>query len=221
MSMLRHRPALAVAAGLFAASAALTPAHAALVQITYDYSVEYSGATPPAGAQPWLRATFDDENTTGSVKVKLEALNLVGTEFVRTWAFNLDPALNPAQLLFSAATKTGSFNDPTIELNANTVNVAAGALMDVGFNFSPGGGTNARFTAGDVLEYTVTGIPTLNAFSFGFLSSGNASLLTAAHVQGIGDDGANSGWVTVPEPASLGLAAVACLPLAARRRRGA
>ncbi len=27
--------------------------------IGYDLGFEYSGATPPAGARPWLRATFD------------------------------------------------------------------------------------------------------------------------------------------------------------------
>lgn len=219
MQTIRNKSCALLAAAVGLAMLAPASVNAALVQVTYDYAVEYSGATPPAGAQPWLRATFDDEGSAGSVKMKLETLNLVGTEFVRTWAFNLDPALDVTQLSFSAPTKVGSFTDPSVSLVSNGVNVAGGANMDIGLSFAAGGGASARFTAGDAVEYTITGIPTLTANSFNFLSSGNAALLTAAHVQGIGPTGDDSGWVTVPEPAA-GLSALIALPALLRRRRG-
>ncbi|GAH74224.1 unnamed protein product, partial [marine sediment metagenome] len=63
--------------------------------VSYDLSIEFSGATPPAGAAPWLNATFDDGGSAGSVDLTLTAVNLVGSEFVNVWLFNLDPALNP------------------------------------------------------------------------------------------------------------------------------
>jgi len=59
--------------------------------VTYDLGFEYSGATPPAGAGPWLRATFDDGGSPGAVTLTLTALNLTGGEFVNDWMFNLDP----------------------------------------------------------------------------------------------------------------------------------
>lgn len=59
--------------------------------ITFPLSMEYSGATAPAGPTPWLTAVFDDGDEAGSVMLLLEATNIVGTEKVRDWNFNLDP----------------------------------------------------------------------------------------------------------------------------------
>ena len=71
--------------------------------------------------------------------------------------------------------------------------------------------------------YTITGIPSLNAHSFEFLSTGGAGadLPFAAHVQGIGTSANQSAWVTVtPEPATLsaGMAAAGLAGLRRRRR---
>ena len=43
--------------------------------LTYDLSVEFSGATPPAGAAPWLRAVIDDGGSPGSVTMTLSDKN--------------------------------------------------------------------------------------------------------------------------------------------------
>jgi hypothetical protein len=66
---------------------------------------------------------------------------------------------------------------------------------------------------------------TLTAASFDFLSTpagGHGPYLTAAHVQSIGA-GEDSGWVTAPEPATLGILATgtAFCFLAARRKKAA
>jgi hypothetical protein len=74
---------------------------------------EFSSGTPAGGPSPWMRATFDDGGGSGSVTLKMENLNLVGTEFVRNWHFNLDPTMDPTSLVFSAPTKVGAFTDPT------------------------------------------------------------------------------------------------------------
>ncbi len=53
MRMLSHVAAVVAALVLVASSA-----NAAVV--SWDLSYEFSGATPPEGAAPWLTATFDD-----------------------------------------------------------------------------------------------------------------------------------------------------------------
>ncbi|MGB2936607.1 MAG: PEP-CTERM sorting domain-containing protein, partial [Phycisphaerae bacterium] len=78
-----------------------------------------------------------------------------------------------------------------------------------------------RFTAGDSIHYTVTGIAGLTAGSFDFLSApsgGHGPFLVAAHVRSIGPD-EDSGWVATPEPASVGLLALGLGAVAALRRR--
>jgi hypothetical protein len=205
--------------GLAFAAVAICASSARAAVIAYDLSVEFSGATPPAGAAPWIRATFDDGGGTGSVTLTLASVNLVGTEFVSDWDFNLDPSLDPSALLFSAPTKTGTFGDPVINLGVDAFQAAGDGMYDieVAFDIAP---PEDRFGAGDSVQYTITGIATLTASSFDFLSApagGSGPFPTAAHVQGIGVEGANSGWVTVPEP-SAALLVLFGIGAALRRR---
>jgi hypothetical protein len=209
--------AAAMTAALFVIVA---PVRGAIV--TFEMNIEFSGATPPAGATPWIRATFDDGGGAGSVTLKMESVNLVSTEFVRFWLFNLDPGLNPTNLVFSAPVKTGTFDDPTISLGVDAFQADGDGKYDIEFQFS-NAPPSTRFGVGDAVEYTITGIPTLTANSFNFLSApagGSGPFPTAAHVQGIGSSGQFSGWVTqIPEPASLSLLALA--GIAAMHRRAA
>jgi hypothetical protein len=199
---------------------ATVPLTAAVV--VFDSSIEFSGATPPAGLPPWLRATFDDGGGSGKVNLKFEATNLTGSEFVSDLMFNLDPALDPTSLVFGAITKVGTFDDPTISTGVDGFKADGDGKFDLQFAFSnapPG----TRFGAGDSMSLDITGIASLTASSFNFLSApdgGHGPFYTAAHVQGIGIDGNFSGWVTVPEPATWALVTTggAGLALAARRR---
>lgn len=190
--------------------------------VSYDLSMEFSGATPPAGAAPWLNATFDDGGSAGSVDLTLTAVNLVGSEFVDVWLFNLDPALNPTLLVFSAPSKTGSFTDPTISQSVDAFKADGDGWFDIEIDFASGGGAATRFGPGEDVSYTITGIGSLTADSFDFLSSlggGHGPFPTAAHVQGIGQTGADSGWITVPEPTSLALLSIGAIASLRRRRR--
>lgn len=188
--------------------------------VTFDMSVEFSGATPPAGAAPWIRATFDDGGGSGSVVLTMESLNLVGTEFVRSWYFNLNPLLDLNALVFSAPTKVGTFEDPTITRGVDAFQADGDGLYDLLFAFDNAPPSD-RFGVGDAVSYTITGIPTLTANSFNFMSTpagGHGPFPTAAHVQGIGAGGDDSGWVTVPEPATASVCLLGAAMVLRRRR---
>jgi len=216
MVSLRFARAVAVCAAVL-----LVVGGAGASTITFPMSVEFSGGTPPIGASPWLTATFDDGGSAGSVDLTLETTNLTGTEFVFQWTFNLDPALDPTDLEFSAPTKIGAFANPTVSLGTNAFMADGDGRYDVKVAFENSDGPPTRFGAGDTVIYTITGIPTLTASSFDFLSEpagGHGPYPTAAHVGAIPPDG-NSGWITTPEPAALSLVALGAGLLLGRRRR--
>ncbi|MCD4699915.1 MAG: PEP-CTERM sorting domain-containing protein [Phycisphaerae bacterium] len=193
--------------------------------VSFDLSVEFSGATPPAGAAPWLNATFDDGGLAGAVTLTLTTTptpttGLTGAEFVSNWMFNLDPGLDPTELIFSSPTKTGGFDDPVISTGVDAFKADGTGYFDIWIAFEAGGGVDKRFGAGEAVEYTITGIDSLTAESFDFLCTlaDHGPFPTAAHVQSIGDE-EDSGWTTVPEPATLSLLILGGLTLL-RRKRG-
>ncbi len=175
--------------------------------VTFDLSVEFSSATPPAGSGPWLSATFtDDPSNSNNVLLDLSATNLTGVEFVSKWLFNLDPALDAAGLVFSdEADKTPGL----IELGDDAFKADGDGWFDIkmswdGLNGANPFGAGANYSATIALSDGAGGFLDLDAQDFSFLSTGEGNsrdgLFTAAHVQGIGTSGEESGWVTVPAP---------------------
>lgn len=183
------------------------PARAGI--ITMDLNHTFSGIGPASGVLPWLNAQFDDHGSLGSVTITLSASHLTGTEYVSGWYVNLDPAMDPTALVFSAPVKTGAFDDPSVGTGVNAYKADGDGHFDILFGFATYDGAPTRFGAGDSCQITVSGIPTLSASSFSYKSNPPATgYYSAAHVQAIGADSL-SGWISatsaneVPEPAAF------------------
>ena len=163
--------------------------------VTYDFG-QLSGGSAPAGAPPWLEATFSDNGLPAdTVQLTVSAGNLTVSEFLSCWYFNLNPALDPTALNFSVSSSTGSFTAPTVQTGANGFKAGQDGKFDLllGFNTTGAG----KFVGGDSVTFTITGISGLTAEDFDWLSTpagGSGLYSSAAHVEGINEDGA-SAWI--------------------------
>lgn len=192
----------------------LSPGHALATIVTYSMNIEFSGATAPSGSAPWVIVTFNDFNLTGMVDMKVTAPGLTGTESLERLYLNLDPALDPTNLLFSAPTQNRAYTTPTIGTGLDGFMADGDGIYDILLTFASGGPPDT-FVTGDSLEYTISGISTLDAlsfFHFSTTSGGHGPFTSAAHIQNTGG-GEGSGWITdgtngstdIPEPASATL----------------
>jgi hypothetical protein len=209
---------------ILALGAAYLAPSATAGMLTIELDEEFSGASEPAGTAPWLTAEFNDGGGMGSVTLTLTS-HLTDVEFVSGWYFNLDPDpdLDPDDLAFAHVSGPAA---SSIDTGSDGFKADGDGFFDFVFNWS-----NGAFGAGDETVYTISGIASLTALSFDFGSVGgnNGSFWSAAHVQGIGDDGQDSGWIggqgtdgggggIIPEPSSMTLCAFAMLSLAGYRR---
>jgi len=204
-----------------------TPASASLI---IPLNFEYSGGTPPSGSTPWITATFDSiQSDTDTVRLTMEADNLIGSEFISKWYFNLNPALDPNDIVadnFSFTRVSGA----GLEKGIDAFKAGPDGMFDLLFDFPiPNGGSADRFEGGDKVALDLTLAGGLVPSDFNFLSApGNESgdkgpFLSAAHIQSIGG---GSGWIApnpnpnpVPEPASMLLVSAGLIGLAGFGRR--
>ncbi|UCF72729.1 MAG: hypothetical protein JSW35_11280 [Deltaproteobacteria bacterium] len=142
--------------------------------ILWDFNYEFSGASEPEGAPPWLTATFDDEDSAGSVLLTIAAANLTDAEHVKAWYFNIDPGFTDT-LTFTTIAWTGAFTLPTISTGQDAFKADGDGLYDIKFAFDEGD----RFGVGDSLTLQISGTSLL-AGSINFLST---------------EDGGDSGWI--------------------------
>lgn len=163
--------------------------------LTFNLDTEFSGATAPVGTTPWLTATFDDALPSPStVTLSMDIANLTAAEFVDEWLFNLNPALDPTALIFTYVSGIAA----SISTGVNFQQADGDGRFDIRFDF-PNAPPSTRFGAGDAPSvYTISGIPTLTAASFDFSSvqgGGQGTFHSAAHIQAIGSDAEQSGWI--------------------------
>ena len=172
--------------------------------LIFDFNYEFSGATPPEGSAPWLRASIEDFGQ-DTVRFTFEAIHLTDNEFVSSLYLNLNPFLDPKKLSFGFQSGTQATE---IGTGTDLLKSGTGLKFDIGFSFQTSKGEN-RFGVGDQVVYQIS-LPGITSNDLNFLSSANGgkeNFLAAAHVQGIGPNGNNSGWVapttSVPEPGTL------------------
>lgn len=193
--------------------------------ITLDLGYSFTPGGQPAGAPPWLTATFTD--VVGGVELEMTSNLTSDSEFVTEWYFNLDPALDRTQLDFTYLAAQSTV-EPTYQVG--NVKADGDGYYDIRFNFPEAG--NQRFMEGDVTTFLISGITGLSANDFKFLSDpggGNGVYLSAAHVQGIRGGAVPSAWIGTsdapePSPALLfgtGLTLVAIGAFVRSRRRKA
>jgi hypothetical protein len=159
--------------------------------ISWDFNYEFSGASEPEGAPPWLTATFDDEGSAGTVLLTIAAANLTDAEHVKAWYFNIDPEFTDT-LTFTTIASIGAFTLPTISTGQDAFKASGDGLYDIEFAFDKAAG--GRFGVGDSLTVQISGTSLL-AGSFNFLSN---------------EDDEDSGWIApshggmrIPEAATL------------------
>lgn len=199
-------------------------AGAASLSFSLDEITTSSGT--PGGVAPWLTVDLDDGGTAGSVALTFTATGLVSSEFVSDLYLNLDPALDPAELTFSAGAASGGngFDLPGIAVGVDAFTGGGSGRYDVRFAFttSNAGGGTKRFGPGEIYEITIGGIATLTASSFDFLaapSGGNGVHYALAHIQGITPNA--SAFVAAPEPSGIVLVGMIVVVAAGWHRRRA
>jgi hypothetical protein len=202
--------------GLTRATAVVPPS------LTYDFGYVFSG-TGPADPLPWGSATLQDYGV-NQVLLTIDNTGLTGTEFYSGLYFNLDPTLNPANLVFSAPTKTGTFDTAGINLCANAYKSDGDGYFDIELAFATSGSDSHRFGVGDAISYviSISGSCPLSSASFNYVSwdgGGAGDFNAAGHLQGVAAGGCSvSAWVApIPEPAS-GALMLLCVGLWSGRR---
>jgi hypothetical protein len=189
-------------------------APAAFADFSVDLTFEFSSGTPPAGAPPWVTATFTSL-VGGGMELTIDTSGLTGTEFLSNFFFNFDSTQNSA-LFAPVPTTDGSHDDWSKVSAGNDQWKADGSpgMFDFQIDF-PTGPPSARFVDNETFVVRVgVGNPAINADDFLFGTS--SGYYAAAHVQGIGAKGTDSGWVAgntfstpqggvIPEPGSIAL----------------
>jgi hypothetical protein len=178
--------------------------------VTFELNFEFSGATEPSGTPPWATAIFNDGDSPGSVLLTLNTSGLSGSEFVSEWYFNFNPDKNLESLNIAAA--AGNTVTENISIGVDSYKADGAGFFDILFSY-PNGPPAARFNKDITLEYTLTmeGLIAADFYAWSTESS-KGQFLTAAHIQGIGED---SGWIAgdngngggqldpIPEPSTV------------------
>jgi hypothetical protein len=180
------RPGLYFTAML--ATGLLLSPRAGALSYTYDFDHTLSGVAP-AGPTPWLTATFSDTGP-NAVQLTLAAPGLTGAEFVGSWFFNLNPALDPRNLVFSSVGSSGTFAAPVVMAGADAFKPDWDGKYDIFVRFDSGADASAHFGGGDSITFNISDPDGLSAIDFYTPNTpvaGHGALFTAAGIETVGE----------------------------------
>ena len=191
--------------------------------IGFDLSLTFDGDSPAGKTLPWLTATFTDIDS-GGVQLTMSASGLVAEEFARSFYFNIKPTVGTLDLRFITHTEGTIKAESIISSPDNLKADGEKGLFDLLFEFPTA--NKDRLPSNDILTsvYIFGSGLKLDAASFDFTNDNEdyaGQYYSAAHVQGIGEGGKNSGWIaaTVPEPGSMILLGIGLLGIAGFSRK--
>jgi hypothetical protein len=199
--------------------------------ISFDYDISF-GTVAPDGATPYATALFDDGGTPGSVTLTVNVAATVGGADITDLYYNLDPTLDPTSLSIARTGGDGPSAGFPILTGVDAFMADGDGMYDILMDLPPPPGNNAElFNAGETLIFTITGIGSLVAADFNFLSApspspgGAGPFASVARFQSTGSNGKDSDFVganpqePIPEPSTLILLGLGSLALVVRRRR--
>jgi len=188
-------------------------AHAAEVRLDFLDSTVLSGSNGIAGNGDGIVASLLLQDTgLGQVTATLTNLSLLtSSQFFGELKLNLSPFPNDPTATFLAPVSKITFDE-------NGIQAPKGNRYDVSVEFLTN--ASARLGAGQTTTFVITG-QGLDAADFLAQSSGGGPM-ALLHVQGVGPNANDSGWVSgsapVPEPATMAVLAIGALGVARRRR---
>lgn len=209
--------------------------------VSIEYSLPYSGATTPAGARPWLTATFED--TKGefgeAVLVTLSTSGLTNQEYLSSVFFNFRESIDPGSVRVSDVSRENFLGTADFRLGRqDDQNAGGGYRFDLEVDLPNSG--RERLAGSGVYAFLLETERGLNIYDLlvTTLSDSKEESLSVAHVQALSDG--SSVWISagskfgdvpavgaieVPEPSTYGAAVVsagmAFVPIWRRwRKRG-
>jgi hypothetical protein len=191
---------------------------AANASIEYQFNTPFSGDPNPAGTGPWIDAYFIDV-TPGEVLLTVTNVNLTAGEFIQGNGsgasgglyFNINPNDTVTDLHFTLVSETANFGT-IISTGEDAFKADGDGEYDVQFDFA-----DQTFSVDSSFTYEITGISSLTAADFAYLSTpagGQGPFYAAAKIQGLAngnstflEPGGGPETVVTPEPTSLVLLA--------------
>ncbi len=195
--------------------------------VTLDFDQVYSGHASELQSGSVLRAIFENAGE-GRVLLTLENLLANSSEHIKQMTFNLDPTLDAAKVRIEQI--SGGRQAKSMKAMANAFKAGPVKGFDIRLQWK---GKKDRFDggSGEVLQFAISGLASLQAESFLFMNEGHQGhhyhgygvQYAAIHVGGIGQ-GDRSVWMggrvaAVPLPSSLGLLGAGLIGVYMHRKR--
>jgi hypothetical protein len=187
---------------------ALLLAFSAQAAVIFQFGPQIDGPGNPL--QPAARLTITQSGA-DTVSLFLENLATSGDQFVKQLALNVSP--------YPISGRGGSFSSPVTGISWQQDKLNTGRMFDVEIEFTSSGGL--RLGPGMSTTFTLTGTGLLESH-FLTTSPGHPDTYALVHINSTPNgDSAKLIAEVVPEPATLGAAAIGVLGLLARRKRRA